>query len=387
MNTEFVLLHDRRDLTQCCVELLNSEWPRSQALRERNLEKSSNDLPCSIVMLERSRSGKEKVVGYCKISRVLGMADSVVVESVVVSIENRGHGLGRRLMENMEDIAKRFGFKRVYLSTHDKQGFYEHLGYNYSKSVSAVKPCSVKINERLLKKLDASVLPNFSKTTLDLQLNGPAVNSSEAQSDDVFCEDSVNGQTRDKLTDPPTNGVKDMSISAAQIPPSSGNIPPPPPPPGNIPPPPPPPGNIPPPPPPPGNIPPPPPPPGNIPPPPPPPGNIPPPPPPPGNIPPPPPPPGPIPIQPPPPGNIPPPPPYPGHIPPPPPPPRNIPPPPSQYIPPTESIPAPPGAPRYSSSTRPSRPPAPQGIFPKYKRFPSVEQKTDWMMKVLPGTS
>ncbi|XP_078589648.1 uncharacterized protein LOC144869974 [Branchiostoma floridae x Branchiostoma japonicum] len=265
MDTKFVLLHDRRDLTQSCVELLNSEWPRSQALRERNLEKSSNDLPCSIVMLERTRSGKEKVVGYCKISRVLGMADSVVVESVVVSIENRGRGLGRRLMENMEEIAYRFGFKRVYLSTHDKQGFYEHLGYNYSKSVSAVKPCSVKINERLLKKLDASVLPNFNRTTMDLQLNGPALNRSGAKNDDVFFEDSVNGQIRNNLTHPLSNCMKDMSLSAAQTSPSSESTIPPPPPPGNIPPPPPPPGHIPPPPPP-GHIPPPPPPPGHIPP-------------------------------------------------------------------------------------------------------------------------
>ncbi|CAH1277721.1 NAT6 [Branchiostoma lanceolatum] len=317
MDTEFVLLHNRRDLTQCCVELLNSEWPRSQALRERNLEKSNDDLPCSIVMLERSRSGREKVVGYCKISRVLGMADSVVVESVVVSIENRGRGLGRRLMENMEDIAQRFGFKKVYLSTHDKQGFYERLGYNYSKSVSVLKPCSLKINERLLKKLDASVLPNFKKTTMDLQPNGPAVSCYGAQNCDVFSKDSVNGHISNNLTDPPSNSMKDMSISATQTPPASKNIP----------------------------------------------------------------------LLPP--GHIPPPPPPPGHMPHPPPPPGHIPPPPSQYIPPSESIPppAPSNAPGYSSSTRLSRPPAPGGIFPKYRRFPSVEQRTDWMMKVLPDTS
>ncbi|XP_043974162.1 N-alpha-acetyltransferase 80-like [Gambusia affinis] len=49
----------------------------------------------------------------------------------------RGKGYGRVLMEETELYAKRRGFKRLCLTTHDKQHFYAHLGYVLSTPVQS----------------------------------------------------------------------------------------------------------------------------------------------------------------------------------------------------------------------------------------------------------
>ncbi|XP_062854527.1 N-alpha-acetyltransferase 80 [Trichomycterus rosablanca] len=130
--TCIVPLHHRWDLEEACAELLNTQWPRSMGARLHSLRQSSNSYPACLVLLEG-----RKLIGHARVSRVLG-SRSAFVESVVVSSELRGKGYGRALMEGVEHYARTHGFTRLYLTTHDKQHFYAHLGFVLSRPVQNV---------------------------------------------------------------------------------------------------------------------------------------------------------------------------------------------------------------------------------------------------------
>ncbi|XP_034065432.1 N-alpha-acetyltransferase 80 [Gymnodraco acuticeps] len=123
-----VPIHRRPDLLRSCADLVNSEWQRSQAARVHSLQKSCAEFPVCLVLL-RGHRGAERLLGHARLSRVVGRSSSLFLESVVVSRAERGRGYGRTLMEETERYANSRGFKRLYLTTHDKQHFYAHLGY------------------------------------------------------------------------------------------------------------------------------------------------------------------------------------------------------------------------------------------------------------------
>lgn len=125
-------LHHRWDLLQACAELLNAQWQRSMGARLHSLRQSSDSYPACLVLLEG-----EVLIGHARLSRVLG-SRSAFVESVVVRDALRGRGYGRALMEGVEAYALTRGFTRLYLTTHDKQYFYAHLGFVLSQPVQNV---------------------------------------------------------------------------------------------------------------------------------------------------------------------------------------------------------------------------------------------------------
>ncbi|XP_068452885.1 N-alpha-acetyltransferase 80 [Clinocottus analis] len=131
-----VPIHRRPDLLARCADLVNSEWQRSQAARVHSLQKSCPDFPVCLVLL-RGRGETERLLGHARLSRVVGRGSSLFVESVVVSDAERGKGYGRTLMEEAERYARRGGFTRLCLTTHDKQHFYSHLGYALSVPVQS----------------------------------------------------------------------------------------------------------------------------------------------------------------------------------------------------------------------------------------------------------
>ncbi len=49
--------------------------------------------------------------------------------SVYVPIEHRSRGLGSKLVEQVEEEAKKQGFSKIYLHTHDREGFYLARGW------------------------------------------------------------------------------------------------------------------------------------------------------------------------------------------------------------------------------------------------------------------
>ncbi|XP_054904286.1 N-alpha-acetyltransferase 80 [Poeciliopsis prolifica] len=132
-----VPIHRRPDLLVPCADLVNSEWRRSQAARVHSLQKSCSEFPVCLVLLQGPRGTEERLLGHARLTRVVGHGSSLFVESVVVSKQERGKGYGRVLMEETELYAKRRGFRRLCLTTHDKQHFYAHLGYVLSTPVQS----------------------------------------------------------------------------------------------------------------------------------------------------------------------------------------------------------------------------------------------------------
>ncbi|XP_029135674.2 N-alpha-acetyltransferase 80 [Labrus bergylta] len=129
-----VPIHRRPDLLVPCADLVNSEWQRSQAARVHSLQKSCPEFPVCLVLLQGHREA-ERLLGHARLSQVVGHTSCLFVESVVVSEAERGRGYGRTLMEEVERYAKSRGFKRLCLTTHDKQHFYAHIGYVLSTPV------------------------------------------------------------------------------------------------------------------------------------------------------------------------------------------------------------------------------------------------------------
>ncbi|XP_039214628.1 N-alpha-acetyltransferase 80 [Crotalus tigris] len=141
-----VPLHKRPDLLEACADLINEEWRRSRTSRIHSLQKSSDNFPMCLVLIrtlrlmEETGEGKTsntqcQLLGHARLSRVVGQSNSLFVETVVVAKALRGKGYGRKLMEAVENFAKAHGYHHLYLTTHDKQHFYAHLGYSLSKPV------------------------------------------------------------------------------------------------------------------------------------------------------------------------------------------------------------------------------------------------------------
>ncbi|XP_057674012.1 N-alpha-acetyltransferase 80 isoform X2 [Corythoichthys intestinalis] len=150
-------IHLRPDLLLPCADLVNSEWQRSQAARVHSLQKSCPEFPTCLVLVHGPRDA-ERTLGHARLSRVVGHGSSLFVESVVVSKAERGKGYGRMLMEMTERYAKRRGFKRLCLTTHDKQHFYAHLGYTLSTPVQNAGAVASLVPMEMLLKL--SRIPN-----------------------------------------------------------------------------------------------------------------------------------------------------------------------------------------------------------------------------------
>ena len=122
-------------LTQS-VRILNFEWPRSETIRMRGLNSSSDKLPTHLVLVQHF-GGKVSVIGHSRISKIPANETQVFIESVVVhphlrfykqrvnsllsSFIFRGKGLGKVLMLKTEEYCMKKGFKTAYLTTHDQQ--------------------------------------------------------------------------------------------------------------------------------------------------------------------------------------------------------------------------------------------------------------------------
>ncbi|XP_052272784.1 N-alpha-acetyltransferase 80-like [Dreissena polymorpha] len=136
MTFELLPLHKNKQFSTECAEILNEEWKRSMTARFHALEKSRDEYPVNLVLIEQAGTSEAFVVGHSRLALVQGQTDkSCFLESVVIRKRLRGKGLGRILMEKTEQFAEKEGFKVIYLTTHDKEEFYAHLGYEKSQPV------------------------------------------------------------------------------------------------------------------------------------------------------------------------------------------------------------------------------------------------------------
>ncbi|XP_051873389.1 serine/threonine-protein kinase WNK4-like isoform X3 [Pristis pectinata] len=169
-----VPLHYCPELVEACADLINEEWKRSKASRIHSLQKSSNSFPLCLVLKKilndvgnTNNENKSLLVGHSRLSRVVGKSTGLFVETVIVAKEFRGKGYGRKLMEATEAYAKHRGFKTLYLTTHDKQDFYSHLGYVLTEPVQNAGSMTSFMNMEFLEKLSPpSVSPPINSHSL-----------------------------------------------------------------------------------------------------------------------------------------------------------------------------------------------------------------------------
>ena len=119
------------ELPQPCVEaaarMLSAHWHRSISSRVAILSRPSGmqpaTLPRSLVLCMPVGGGEmPRLIGHARLKsfRDGGPAD-VLLESVLVAPCGRGMGLGRLLMDRVEQQVRALGFERIVLSTSDKQ--------------------------------------------------------------------------------------------------------------------------------------------------------------------------------------------------------------------------------------------------------------------------
>lgn len=168
-----VPLHYSPELVEACADLINEEWKRSKASRIHSLQKSSNSFPVCLVLKKivkdagsTTNENRSQLVGHSKLSLVVGKSAGLFVETVVVAKAFRGKGYGRKLMEATEAYAKNRGFKTLYLTTHDKQDFYSHLGYVLTDPVQNAGSMSTFMTMEFLEKLSPPTISPSRRSLL-----------------------------------------------------------------------------------------------------------------------------------------------------------------------------------------------------------------------------
>lgn len=174
---ELLVLHENKQYIDECADILNEEWKRSKSARLHSLEKSCDSFPTCLILLGNI-NGVNTVVAHCRLSKVQGKPDSIFVESVVVRKDLRGKGYGKKIMLQTEQFAKRKGITTLYLSTHDKQDFYKHLGYKFCEPIVSFGVNTDNLPEGFLQKFlpDTTSKNNRCKDPISLSTNqGPSV--------------------------------------------------------------------------------------------------------------------------------------------------------------------------------------------------------------------
>jgi ribosomal protein S18 acetylase RimI-like enzyme len=111
----------RENMSEIILSAWGVEW-KDETLLETLMDANLN--------IEVALEGK-RVVGYFVLDQ---MEDYVFIISIQLEKEHQGKGMGRFMMERVEDLAERSGLEGVELcvqSTNQQAiGFYRHLGYH-----------------------------------------------------------------------------------------------------------------------------------------------------------------------------------------------------------------------------------------------------------------
>ena len=127
------------------------------------LKRSRDSLPTSLLLVDEGGC----LLGHARLTHLDTLPKAAFIESVVVDKELRGRGLGKELMLRTEKYAKLMDFEVIYLSTYDKQGFYEHIGYKVCSNFSAHgKPYDAwKPNVQAIQKLAYSINVKYNSNS------------------------------------------------------------------------------------------------------------------------------------------------------------------------------------------------------------------------------
>ncbi|KAK2145583.1 hypothetical protein LSH36_670g00041 [Paralvinella palmiformis] len=214
-------LHDHPEWLEPCADVLNEEWPRSKTARLHMLEKSNTSLPYCMVLLKQGSSDQWELIGHSRLCVVHGQPKACFVESVVIGRSKRGQGFGRKLMEITEQHALRLGYTTLYLTTHDKQLFYEHVGYSYCKPVISLGSASKLLSSVMFDRLFGKSSDETSlSVTVQKPISGGVVISEMLMQNDP-------GTINRAISDPVAHECTLPTHTVTVVPP----LPPPPPPP------------------------------------------------------------------------------------------------------------------------------------------------------------
>jgi len=123
---KLVKIHENDHLVEQCIALLNDEWPRDKTIRLKSLQKSSDNYPICLALVDEH----ENVFGFVKLSSELPFNRNIFLESLVVCKAKRSQGLGRFIMVEVEKLVKSSSFGRITLTTIDKEPFYIKMGFS-----------------------------------------------------------------------------------------------------------------------------------------------------------------------------------------------------------------------------------------------------------------
>ena len=85
---------------------------------------------------ERIARERPKLIGHARLKSFReGGDNAMLVESVLVEASARGSGLGRLLMQGVEEHARELGMTRIVLSTSDKQVWSQARGLVHAHDV------------------------------------------------------------------------------------------------------------------------------------------------------------------------------------------------------------------------------------------------------------
>jgi len=198
MEISVVELHNATQYKTACMQLLNSEWPRSSELRERNLDKSCDNFPLSVVLTVDGSA-----VGHARLCSIPGKEDGCWIESVVIRKDLRGKGYGKRLMLECENIAHSKGYNFMYLSTHDKEQFYCHIGYVQSAPVCTLGSSSSLLEDSRFEKFREQLAQmNHEYESSCITSSNHRISNTSPSSSDQLTKNAT-GQTNASIPTPP----------------------------------------------------------------------------------------------------------------------------------------------------------------------------------------
>jgi len=131
ISIQFAAVSDLISLAKLFIELVGGKTDISK-MREQFVFMESN--PDYIVLVAKEGNGAVgSVMGIICHDLVGNCNPFMVVENVIVSSAHRGKGIGRRLMERIEEIAVEKSCDYImFVSGNDRKGahgFYESIGY------------------------------------------------------------------------------------------------------------------------------------------------------------------------------------------------------------------------------------------------------------------
>ncbi|MFZ0216744.1 MAG: GNAT family N-acetyltransferase [Candidatus Dormiibacterota bacterium] len=137
MSQTVAVIHsaDRPDLVEASVEMVWSEWGQGQPPEERQRwldialrDRNRDGVPTGFFALGEHRS-LLGVVGLHEFDIEARRDRSPWLCGLFVRADVRGHGIGHRLVQRLEDFATKSRISRVWVFTDRAPGFYRSCGW------------------------------------------------------------------------------------------------------------------------------------------------------------------------------------------------------------------------------------------------------------------